>query len=64
MKTLLARSRELPCGREAVSHTHFADEGITLINHEGNQRPFAYGCLKQVMDTRNLLFLQSKARRR
>ena len=62
VKTLLARSRELHKGEVATARTHFTDEEITLIDHDGNRRPFAYENLKKVTITRNLLLLQSKAR--
>lgn len=62
VKILLARSRELHGDKPAVSHTLFAEDEITLIDTDGNSRPFAYGNLKQVIVTKNLLLLRSKAR--
>lgn len=62
VKTLLARSRELHNDEEAVSRTLFAEDEMTLIAHDGNQHPFAYENLKQVIVTKHLLLLQSKAR--
>lgn len=62
VKTVLARSRELHKGEEAVSQTLFAEDELTLIDHDGNQHPFAYENIKQVVVTKHLLLLQTKAR--
>ncbi len=62
VKTLLARSKEIHNGEEAISQTHFADEEMILIDHDDNRRHFAYENIRQVVVTKNLLFLQSKAR--
>lgn len=62
VKTLLARSRELHNGEEALSQTHFTEEEMILIDHDGNRHPFAYENIKQVIITKNLLLLKSKAR--
>ncbi|MBR4068720.1 MAG: hypothetical protein IKK08_08865 [Clostridia bacterium] len=61
-KTILARSRELHGDKPAVSRTLFAEEEITLIDTDGNAHPFAYDNLQQVIVTKNLLLLRSKAR--
>lgn len=62
VKTILARSRELHGDKPAVSRTLFAEEEITLIDTDGNAHPFAYDHLQQVIVTKNLLLLRSKAR--
>lgn len=61
-KTLLARSRELHGDKPVISRTLFAEDEITMIDTDGNAHPFAYDHLQQVVVTKNLLLLRSKAR--
>lgn len=61
VKTILARSRELHGDKPAVSRTLFAEDEITLLDADGNAHPFAYDNLQQVIVTKNLLILRSKA---
>lgn len=62
VKTILARSREIHGDKPAVSRTLFAEDEITLLDTDGNAHPFAYDNLQQVIVTKNLLLLRSKAR--
>lgn len=62
VKTRLARSREMNGDKPGVTMSRFSEDTVTLTDSLGNTRPVAYSNLKQVVITRNLLLVQTKAR--